>query len=478
MAQTVKVVTRATAPTTTPTNPEYGASDTSSNKGSALTSSEMDMNLLNLKDAVEGNSTRMDESHNEDGSLKALSVDGGDLSANSVDYSKIKSIHYAADNGVVNALAFTISGLAALEDGMLFLVKVAVANTAAVTLEVTGASGSLGAKSIYKNKNTALISGDLKAGEMVGVLYDLSNTAFQLLGGGVEDAVALSALASQTTGNLISFASGGGAPVLVAAGSVGEVLTANSSGPPSFQASGMVPLIELTSPTVDTITGDGAQTGDSNGQIWVPPSGVTKVRLCLQGAGGSGYSANGSAGGGGGGGEYTESELAVASSEVYQIYVGAGGPGPTGTDDHASPTAGESTTFKLVTGYGSSAGELTLTAKASAVGGTAGLASTGGGTASGGTQNLKTVSGSAGGAEGVPYPDATAQASAGNYGGHGGVSYKGTPGFAAISNRSDEGKQASGLGYGYGGCGGNGSEGDKTNAEGGGGGWVAIYDIS
>ena len=238
MAQTVKVVTRSTAPTTTKTNPEYGESDTSTNKGAALTSSEMDMNLLNLKDAIEGTSTRFDEAHNENGSLKALSVDGGDLSANSVDYSKIKSVHYGVDGGsVANAMTFAATGLAALEDGMLFLVKVSNANTGAATLEVTGSSGSLGAKSVYKNKNTPLISGDLKAGEMVGMLYDLSNTAFQLLGGGVEDSIALSALATQTTGSLISFGANGIASV-VPPGTTGQVLTATTSSAPAFATQG------------------------------------------------------------------------------------------------------------------------------------------------------------------------------------------------------------------------------------------------
>ena len=371
MAQTVKVVTRSTASNTSATNPAYGESDTSTNKGAALTSSEMDMNLLNLKDAIEGTSTRFDEAHNEDGSIKSLSVDGGDLSANSVDYSKIKSVHYGVDGGsAANTITFSATGLAALEDGMLFLVKVSNANTGAATLEVTGSSGSLGAKSVYKNKNTPLISGDLKAGEMVGMLYDLSNTAFQLLGGGVEDSIALAALATQSSGNLISFATGGGAPVLVPAGSVGQVLTATANNePPSFQNIGIAPLIELTSPSPDTTTGGGVQTGESNGQFWVPPSGVTKIRVCLQAGGGAGSSRNLNAGTGGGGGEYTESEFTVASNQVYQIVVGEGAAGPPNSSAWSSGSAGEASSFSLVSGYGSSDGELTTTLKASAVGG-------------------------------------------------------------------------------------------------------------
>jgi hypothetical protein len=480
MAQTVKVITRSTAPTTTKTNPEYGESDTSTNKGAALTSSEMDMNLLNLKDAIEGTSTRFDEAHNEDGSLKALSVDGGDLSANSVDYSKIKSVHYGVDGGsAANTLTFTAAGLAALEDGMLFLVKVSNANTGATTLEVTGSSGSLGAKSVYKNKNTPLISGDLKAGEMVGMLYDLSNTAFQLLGGGVEDSIALAALATQSSGNLISFATGGGAPVLISAGSVGQVLTANSNNePPSFQNIGIAPLIELTSPTADVVTPGNSNANDSNGQIWVPPTGVTKIRVCLQGAGASGYGLYG-----GGGGEYTESEFTVSSNQVYQIHVGMGGP-PADVSDHlhniwgtTTAAAGGATTFKLVTGTGN-VGVLTLTAKASANGGNLGTNTAAGTASSGGTQNLKTVSGSAGGAKGVVYPGASVLT--GDLGGHGGVSYKGTPGFGSIGSVGALGKQSTGLGYGFGGGGGDGSYSapDRPSRQSGGHGWAAIYDIT
>jgi hypothetical protein len=481
MAQTVKVITRSTASNTAATNPAYGASDTSTNKGAALTSSEMDMNLLNLKDAIEGTSTRFDEAHNEDGSLKALSVDGGDLSANSVDYSKIKSVHYGVDGGsAANTLTFTAAGLAALEDGMLFLVKVSNANTGATTLEVTGSSGSLGAKSVYKNKNTPLISGDLKAGEMVGMLYDLSNTAFQLLGGGVEDSIALAALATQSSGNLISFATGGGAPVLIPAGSTGQVLTATSNNaPPSFQNIGIAPLIELTEPTADVVTPNMRNAGDSNGQIWVPPTGVTKIRVCLQGAGASGYGHYG-----GGGGEYTESEFTVASNQVYQIHVGTGGPpaagGPSDYRDYWGNTtaaAGEATTFKLVTGTGGQ-GVLTLTVKASANGGNLGTSSSAGSASSGGTQNLKTVPGSAGGAKGVVYPGASALT--GDLGGHGGVSYKGTPGFGSISSVTAPGKQSTGLGYGFGGGGGNGNyaAGDRPTRQSGGHGWAAIYDIT
>lgn len=490
MAQTVKVITRSTASNTSATNPAYGASDTSTNKGSALTTTEMDMNLLNLKDAIEGTSTRFDEAHNQDGSIKSLSVDGGDLSANSVDYSKIKSVHYGVDGGsAANAMTFTAAGLTALEDGMLFLVKVTNANTGATTLEVTGSSGSHGVKNVYKNKNTPLISGDLKAGEMVGVLYDSSNTAFQLLGGGVEDSIALAALASQTSGNLISFATGGGAPVLVPAGTVGQVLTATANNaPPSFQNTGIAPLIELTSPSPYTVYYDGDTSGNndaSNGVFWVPPSGVTKVRVCLQGAGGAGYSNNSGnsnpvGGGGGGGGEYTESEFTVAANQVYQIHVGYGAPGATSTGQaFTSPTAGEATSFNLVTSYGSSAGSLSITAKSIATGGSPSTLTHGGagGTGTSGTQYVRVISGSTGGAQGVPYPGATAQDPP--YGGHGGAAYKGTPSFGQIASWDRAGKSGSGLGYGWGGAGGRSlTNATIVNAKGGGDGWAAIYNIT
>jgi len=82
---------------------------------------------------------------------------------------------YAADAGVTDAYAISLTPApTAYTTGMKISFKANTANTGAATLNVN----SLGAKSIKKEQNEALETGDIKAGQIVTVVYDGTN--FQL----------------------------------------------------------------------------------------------------------------------------------------------------------------------------------------------------------------------------------------------------------------------------------------------------------
>jgi hypothetical protein len=83
---------------------------------------------------------------------------------------------YAADAGSTDAYAVTLTPApAAYTAGMVVHFKANTVNTGAATLNVNG----LGAKTIVKSLNLTLHDGDIKAGQLVSVIYDGTN--FQLL---------------------------------------------------------------------------------------------------------------------------------------------------------------------------------------------------------------------------------------------------------------------------------------------------------
>lgn len=90
---------------------------------------------------------------------------------------------YAADSVGTDSYAITISpAITAYAAGQRFTFKAGTANTGACTLNVSG----LGAKSIVKNYNVALSTGDIKANQIVEVEYDGTN--MQLLSNKMVDA--------------------------------------------------------------------------------------------------------------------------------------------------------------------------------------------------------------------------------------------------------------------------------------------------
>jgi hypothetical protein len=84
--------------------------------------------------------------------------------------------YYAADAGITDAYAVTLAPApTAYTAGMVVNFKANTVNTGPATLNVNG----LGAKTIVKNYNVTLGNGDIKAGQLVSVIYDGTN--FQLL---------------------------------------------------------------------------------------------------------------------------------------------------------------------------------------------------------------------------------------------------------------------------------------------------------
>lgn len=83
---------------------------------------------------------------------------------------------YAADSGSTDAYAITLTPApAAYATGQVFIFKANTVNTGTATLNVN----SLGAKTIVKSYNVTLEDGDIKANQIVEVIYDGTN--FQLL---------------------------------------------------------------------------------------------------------------------------------------------------------------------------------------------------------------------------------------------------------------------------------------------------------
>lgn len=146
-----------------------------------------------------------------------------------------ESYIYAADTGVANAYAVTLSPAPAITAGSEVVFKATNANTGGSTLAVNGGT----ATAIYKNGNsTALASGDITAGQMITVKYD--GTAWQMVapgsgggGGGMSNPMT-------TAGDMIVGGTSG-TPTRVAAGTATNVWTSNGPGvAPTWQAPGSV----------------------------------------------------------------------------------------------------------------------------------------------------------------------------------------------------------------------------------------------
>ena len=100
-----------------------------------------------------------------------------DVSTNSdavnVDAVQKGKLIYAADNsGTPNAYTVPVApAISAYAAGMVVNFKASLANTDSVTLNVNG----LGSASVLKNYNLALIANDIRAGQIVTVMYDGAN---------------------------------------------------------------------------------------------------------------------------------------------------------------------------------------------------------------------------------------------------------------------------------------------------------------
>jgi len=87
------------------------------------------------------------------------------------------ALPYAADTGAADAYAIALDPtLSEYITGMPIFFKAANTNTGASTLDING----LGTKSIKKSTDVDLVAGDIKAGQIVLVVYDGTN--FQMIG--------------------------------------------------------------------------------------------------------------------------------------------------------------------------------------------------------------------------------------------------------------------------------------------------------
>jgi hypothetical protein len=72
----------------------------------------------------------------------------------------------------------TISGVTSLSDGDAFLVRFVTGNTTSATLNIN----SLGAKTLYRNNDGALIGGDIVSGAEMLCVYNSTTNGFQVIG--------------------------------------------------------------------------------------------------------------------------------------------------------------------------------------------------------------------------------------------------------------------------------------------------------
>ncbi len=85
-------------------------------------------------------------------------------------------VYVAAVGGTPNAITATTSPSFVPQAGSIISFKVGANNTAAVTLNVNGS----GASNVYKNNNAPLIANELKAGQVITVVYD--GTDWEMVG--------------------------------------------------------------------------------------------------------------------------------------------------------------------------------------------------------------------------------------------------------------------------------------------------------
>ncbi len=302
---------------------------------------------------------------------------------------------YAADSGVADAYVIAPTpAVTALVGGTRVSFKVGNTNTTTSTVVVN----ALSATAIFKNNgSTALVAGDLAAGQVVELEHNGVN-GFMLMTPPIKGLVPAQA------------------------GSAGTFLTTNGTTaswgyPYDYQA----------------FTGNGT---------WTKPSnlvGTELVHIQVWGAGGGGGSVDGnslgqdSGGAGGGGGAYAEAIVRVSAlGATESVTIGTAGTG--GSAGVNNGTAGGNTTFgTLVTGYGGGGGVADngpIPANAGGGGGGGLIAAGATGTTSGG------AGGGYGGASNADAITSDGGGGGGNTGAVGKVGYRGGGGGGG-SSRSD-----------------------------------------
>lgn len=352
---------------------------------------------------------------------------------------------YVADAGSNDTYAITITPApTAYATGQEFTFKANTINTGACTLNVN----SLGAKTIKKQYDVDLDTGDIKAGQIVKVVYNGTNMEMVSPVGTTTNPVirtytAITPDGATTTRFDITNPAGttfrytfdgtGTDPGITALtypiGTVVDVQGAN------FNAAnkGLFIVTGSGANYFEVTNASGVAENDktlaagyiARGYTWTKPAGLKYIKLKMQGAGGAGrgIAANANPQSGGGAGAYLEKMFAVSAlSATEPLVVGYPGVGA----NNADGTVGRRSIFKSETYISGGGG-----------GGSSGSNGGGsGGTATGGDLNIK-------GQDGFP-PSGSSGPS-----GKGGDSHLGHGGQA----RESDSAGADGVGYGGGGSG-------------------------
>lgn len=160
---------------------------------------------------------------------------------------------FAADAGSNDTYAVTLDPApTAYTNGLMVTFKANTANTGAATLNVNG----LGAKTIKRDYNVDLNDGDIKAGQIVEVIYDGTN--FQLLSPAVKTLITSFLAASEAQGDILY--RGASTWERLAASTAGLFLKTQGAGAnPVWAAPGGV-TVEIGTFTITNAGGTGNKT--------------------------------------------------------------------------------------------------------------------------------------------------------------------------------------------------------------------------
>lgn len=150
-------------------------------KGSKLTHSEMDGNLTKIEQVLNELVGSLNLLIDDTGQFVLNSVSGAGLKDATIPTSKMSEMFVGTDVGTVNTLTIKINKtITALNDNMLFVVKVGTANTGPTRVVVQNTDGDqIGAGDLLKEGNKALEAGDLGVGSVV--LFKFSSPSFSLI---------------------------------------------------------------------------------------------------------------------------------------------------------------------------------------------------------------------------------------------------------------------------------------------------------
>jgi hypothetical protein len=370
---------------------------------------------------------------------------------------------YAQDSGAANAYVITVSpAFSAYVAGQVFQFRATNANTTSSTLNVNGN----GAISIKKNVTDNLTANDIKANEVVEVVYDGTN--FQLISRPnqlkVPTVQVFNAIATTSFGDLTTELdiTGGGSSwtytwngvgtdpgitaLTIPTGSWLRIRMAGigneNNGVFSVTASGNN-FFTVTNADGNADSGTIGLAGSlekMNSQTYTKPAGLTYAVVEVVGAGAGGEGANDEGGAGGGAGGYARKTLAASAIGTTEtIYVGNGGQfgDVSGTNNIETGGYGFGTYFgSILSATGGFGGGINASN-----GDLAPFRGGGGGVGSGGDINSGGQAGNAG------------DASSGSPGGHGGSSVLGGGGYSGDPDTTG----GDSLSYGGGGGGGSAS---------------------